>query len=614
MQQDKFPWILAAIRTVTVVEQFFSAVGAHFSRQRPLYHLHYLVDEPALFDIETRLEWMPPTSFSYFLLDGSNVSASIIDVQEKTNKAADHTVKMYIIWYDGLTSNEVRSNLDELYTNMGHDTPHYWYIINAVSNSSSHCPSLHKNDITPYVDHVKCKAYNLPCTPIWQHTHPNILDFEQPCFVDSVVQSAHSKPLHNQHLRVGTAIWYPFVGYRKDRNPPYYGICIELLEYIASKTGFTYTLVEPADGYWGGKVNGSWTGLVGLLERKEVDIVVAPLSNIPQRYEVMEFVDQPFYIDHTTVMFMTEAGDDLPSSALLKPLSPEVWIAIPCAWILVAIVVWFVQCLEYGIRKRDVLRSDLRAAFWDIFSVFTMQGLTNFSRYRDRPASKIILVFTWLCAVILAAAYAANLVAFLAVPTNKLPFSNVEEMLAQNQYKFGLVRGSSQELTFRNSSVPVFQKVWNQIEAFARHDPSVLSRNYAEHYEKVKKEKYAMIVEETEAHLGTKELNKCVLKSLSNPFGLTEQFAVGLQKHSSWSILFSDIITETRSNGLIEFWVKKHFGSTEVRCPKLPVKDSVKLHHVFYICCGLFAVLGVAILMLVGERMSLQLVCLLHCR
>ncbi len=131
--------------------------------------------------------------------------------------------------------------------------------------------------------------------------------------------------------------------------------------------------------------------------------------------------------------------------------------------------------------------------------------------------------------------------------------------------------------------------------------------NYTEHYEKVKKEKYAMIVEETEAHLESNELNKCVLRSLSNPFGLTEQFAVGLQKHSSWSVLFSDIITEATNTGLIEFWVRKHIGSTEVPCPRVPVKERVKLHHVFYICCGLFAVLGVAIVMLICEHMSLQL-------
>ena len=584
-----------------------SAAGIHFSSKRPLYHLYYLVDESALFEIEAGVgEWIQATSFSYFLLDGDNVSASITDVLEKTNKAADSTLKVYAIWSDGLMADGVRSNLDELYKDLGYGNPHYWYLINSKSDSSYRCPSRATDDNSSYVKQRKCCQSNLLCTPLWQQTHSYSPEVDIPCFPFSVTESAHSKSLHNQHLRVGTAIWYPFVGYRKDRTPPYFGICIELLEYIASKTGFTYTLVEPPDGQWGGKVNGSWTGLVGMLERKEVDIVVAPLSNIPQRHEVMEFVDHPFYIDYPTVIFMIDKGDNSPSSALFMPLNRDLWIAIPGVWILSAIVIWFVQCLEDKIKNYPVFQSNVTLILWDIFRVFTMQSLENYSQYRHRPAGKIILLCTWLCAVILTAAYAANLVAFLAVSTTKLPFSNVEEMLAQSQYKFRMMAGTSHELIFRNSTVPVFQQVWNKIEIFARDDPSVLSRNDTEHFKKAEEEKYAWIAEETEARIESKHVDKCVLRSLANPFGLMDQYAVGLQKHSSWSALFTDIITEASNNGLIDYWTRKHLGRREIRCPKLPIKNNVKLHHVFYLFCGLFAALAAAKVMLICENIALH--------
>ena len=608
MQRHKFPWMFSVTTAVFIVVLLsVSAAGIHFSSKRPLYHLYYLVDESALFEIEAGLaEWIQATSFSYFLLDGGNVSASIANVLGKTNKAADSTLKIYVFWCDGLMTEQVRSSLDELYTDLGYGNPHYWYLINGKSDGSYKCPDRPKDENSSYVKQRKCCQSNLLCTPLWQQTHPYLPEVEIPCFPCSVTDSGHFTPLHNQHLRVGTAIWYPFVGYRKDRTPPYYGICIDLLEYIASKTGFTYTLVEPPDGYWGGKVNGSWTGLVGMLERKEVDIVVAPLSNIPQRHEVMKFVDQPFYIDHTTVMFMIEKYDNSPSSALFMPLNRDLWIAIPGVWILSAVVVWFVQCLEYRIRKDHVHRANVNLILWDFFSVFTMQGLANYSEYRHRPASKIILFCTRLCVVILTAAYAANLVAFLAVSTTKLPFSNVEEMLAQNRYKFGMMAGTSHELTFRNSTVPMFQKVWEQIESFARYDPSVLSRNYTEQLAKVNKEKYAWIAEETDMRIQSKDVDKCVLRSLANPFGLTDQYAVGLQKHSRWSALFIDIITEARTNGLIDYWTRKHLGRREIRCPKRPTKDIVKLHHVFYLFCGLFAALAVATVTLICENIALH--------
>ena len=36
---------------------------------------------------------------------------------------------------------------------------------------------------------------------------------------------------------------------------------------------FTFTLTPPADGEWGGKLkDGSWSGMVGLLATKQIDI------------------------------------------------------------------------------------------------------------------------------------------------------------------------------------------------------------------------------------------------------------------------------------------------------------------------------------------------------
>ena len=35
---------------------------------------------------------------------------------------------------------------------------------------------------------------------------------------------------------------------------------------------FTYTLIKPSDGQWGVLKNGRWTGMIGALQRKEVDI------------------------------------------------------------------------------------------------------------------------------------------------------------------------------------------------------------------------------------------------------------------------------------------------------------------------------------------------------
>ena len=54
---------------------------------------------------------------------------------------------------------------------------------------------------------------------------------------------------------------------------------------MQSIMGFNLSYVAPSDGQWGSQLgNGSWVGLVGMLERKEVDIVSAPLTAILERF------------------------------------------------------------------------------------------------------------------------------------------------------------------------------------------------------------------------------------------------------------------------------------------------------------------------------------------
>ena len=42
--------------------------------------------------------------------------------------------------------------------------------------------------------------------------------------------------------------------------------------FLQDIMNFTYTLRKPSDGQWGVLKNGKWTGMIGALQRKEVDI------------------------------------------------------------------------------------------------------------------------------------------------------------------------------------------------------------------------------------------------------------------------------------------------------------------------------------------------------
>ena len=68
------------------------------------------------------------------------------------------------------------------------------------------------------------------------------------------------------------------------------GIFVEVFKELSHRLNFSYTVVNPPDGEWGVlKGDGTWSGMVGQLETKKVDIAVADFTITEQRSRVMKF-------------------------------------------------------------------------------------------------------------------------------------------------------------------------------------------------------------------------------------------------------------------------------------------------------------------------------------
>jgi hypothetical protein len=67
---------------------------------------------------------------------------------------------------------------------------------------------------------------------------------------------------------------------------------IEILRPDPSEpTIVTSTLYQKADSYGSKSANGSWTGMVALVSRREADIGIADLTSTSERSNVVDFID-----------------------------------------------------------------------------------------------------------------------------------------------------------------------------------------------------------------------------------------------------------------------------------------------------------------------------------
>lgn len=57
----------------------------------------------------------------------------------------------------------------------------------------------------------------------------------------------------------------------------------DMLELVKEKMNFTFTLIDSIDGSIGKEENGSWTGITGMLCRKEADFSIAGLASEPNQ-------------------------------------------------------------------------------------------------------------------------------------------------------------------------------------------------------------------------------------------------------------------------------------------------------------------------------------------
>nr|XP_027222652.1 glutamate receptor-like [Penaeus vannamei] len=122
------------------------------------------------------------------------------------------------------------------------------------------------------------------------------------------------------------------------------GPMINLLDMMSRSINFTYRLVRPSDGSWGAPLpNGSWSGMVGVVQREAADMGLGPFAVTRSRSLVVAFSQTLFFED--VVILASKGKPEHNPWGFLFPLAPAVWaallMAMTCTWAALLILgVW----------------------------------------------------------------------------------------------------------------------------------------------------------------------------------------------------------------------------------------------------------------------------------
>ncbi|KAK7068287.1 hypothetical protein SK128_006516 [Halocaridina rubra] len=202
------------------------------------------------------------------------------------------------------------------------------------------------------------------------------------------------------------------------------GVEVEMLDAIAATLNFSYTLTtEPPDLKWGAFVNGTWTGMLGMVHRKDKNFTINYFVITSERVKAF---------DATVSYWMEGFGMSMMSPPPLPKwrgtyysFRSDVWLGIAVTYILIVLL----MTIQDKIQEKPFFGK--RTSKWVYFvQALVNQGMTKLPRAQWQ---RVFIGWWLLYCFIVTIAYTANLIAFLTIPVFPERVQTVQQ-LAESDY------------------------------------------------------------------------------------------------------------------------------------------------------------------------------------
>ncbi|XP_042204243.1 glutamate receptor-like [Homarus americanus] len=261
-------------------------------------------------------------------------------------------------------------------------------------------------------------------------------------------------------LRIAAEEWVPWtkIDVQENGTVGILGPMAHLLDIFADKLNFDYELVRPSDRVWGGpQSDGSWTGMLGMLQRQEVEFAIGPFGVTALRETVCDFSDPVYSENNAILMVRPTLQNDF--TGFVKPFTIKTWV-----WTLVSLVTVVVMMALVVKAEARVFTSQTRhvlskAAMWGV-KTLTQES----SEWLPKNDGGRLIVTTWLLAsLVFMTSYGGILTAMLTVPRVTIPINSLADLVSQTDLPWRLEAGSMMFQYFKESQDEVRQKVFTEV-------------------------------------------------------------------------------------------------------------------------------------------------------
>ncbi|XP_035226761.1 probable glutamate receptor, partial [Stegodyphus dumicola] len=214
----------------------------------------------------------------------------------------------------------------------------------------------------------------------------------------------------------------------------------ELLRTLQQKFGFEYKLMKSPDGEWGRIKNGSWTGLIGMVTRKEADMASGCVSVTSQRFGACGF-SYPFDIQKSVIISKTP--EEKPKTyAVLLPFPVQVWLLMLLSLLVYLLLFYFTGRVYQTIYLRQSY--SIESLFWYLYGTICAEG-GKLTSIIQGPSAVLLLILWLLFVLVMQASYCGTLMSVLTFPWSEPSINTLHDLaqaVVKKGYKCGCRKGT----------------------------------------------------------------------------------------------------------------------------------------------------------------------------
>ncbi|XP_077539870.1 glutamate receptor U1-like [Haemaphysalis longicornis] len=353
-----------------------------------------------------------------------------------------------------------------------------------------------------------------------------------------------------KRLRVGYVEYSPFsVSKEASQNGlvTFDGVDFSLIYSLADAFNVSLVPVRDPEATWGAKRRGRWTGIAGMVSRKEVDFAVSASFQTPYREEVLDYTHY-YYIQ--VVKFIVRSPAEKPRALLIvRPFAVEVWLGVLVAYLVsLAMLVAVMHSERRNSALRFLSAGDVALA---LYLGIIWQGCDR--RFSSTFKRRLVAASWWLLCTVISCAYCGLLISFMSHPGMEPALDTLAKLrravLAQRIF-VGTTRHTEMELAFTSAKSGVIHDIGRQM---LEHPGRTLVTDAREGYRRCLRSRYAYVFPETV--LKVEEARTAGLLLVSRDAFYHAMAVYTFPKGSPFVATFSYGMKNFMFTGLVEKWL-----------------------------------------------------------